>query len=127
MTTQLFAALQVCRSDLMRAGMYLGELTRLALQELTSAGALSWNGTFTIPDSSNLTRPWAFPTALMARIGASCLSGCLVVWLSGLMATPCDVWAAAGDISGDLGDVGSALLEECKVETNEAVSSNCVM
>jgi hypothetical protein len=44
-------------------------MTRLALEELTSAGAVTWNGTHSVPESSILRTPWKFTPEMMARIG----------------------------------------------------------
>ncbi len=58
------------------SGMYLGELVRLSLEELTSAAVLTWGGTLKPSSSSALSQPWKFQTKFMAEIGAP-----FCVWL----------------------------------------------
>ena len=65
------------RYEKMIAGMYLGEITRLLLQQLQAAGALfvgttsnETNNNTSSPRATSLTKPWSFTTAHMSDIAS---------------------------------------------------------
>jgi hexokinase len=59
------------RYEKMISGMYLGELTRLALYQLATEGAVfaSASGGATLASLGALNTPWTFTTAMMSDIG----------------------------------------------------------
>jgi len=74
------------------SGMYLGELLRLSLLDLTTASVLTWGGTLKPPASCLLYHPWQFQTKFNAEIAA--------------------------DESDDLSGVKEVFVRECGAETS---------
>jgi hexokinase len=79
------------RYEKMMSGMYLGEITRLLLVQLVSAGALFASGKPPLPPAATkaIATPWQFSTALMSDI--------------------------AQDVSPDLGLVGRILADNLSI------------
>lgn len=125
--------------------MYLGELLRLSLLDLTTASVLTWGGTLKPPASCLLYHPWQFQTKFNAeiggvvgtillctvRVGEACLPMLTHCWVRAIRTSPplhnpwwlAVFWfgLAAADESDDLSGVKEVFVRECGAETSHEV------